>query len=132
MISEEPKAGAIVQGTPRLGLYILPNNSDQGVLETLLCECGEVSYPLYMERAKSYVGQFSKEELRQNKVKWKPFDEEKAIVAAVASILKPGKTNTVSIADNAWVSTETEKQIVALKNLVSFLRELISTEILLY
>lgn len=128
--TEVGKTGAIIESVPRLGLYILPNNSDQGALETLLCECGEVAYPVLMERAKSYISQFSQEELKQIKIKWKPFDKEKATVAAVASILKPGKTNTVSIADNAWVSTETQQQILCLQDLTLFLRELISIDAL--
>lgn len=57
-----------------------------------------------MERAKSYISQFSEEEVKQ--IGWKPFDKEKATVATIASILKPGKTNTASISDNAWVSTQ--------------------------
>jgi hypothetical protein len=45
------QAGAVIKGSPNLGIYILPNNSDQGVLDTLLCECGEIAYPIYMQRA---------------------------------------------------------------------------------
>ncbi|MCM1983210.1 hypothetical protein QQ91_0010290 [Lyngbya confervoides BDU141951] len=111
-----------------MGVYILPNNSDQGVLDTLLCACGEVAYPVYMERAKSYISQFSEEEVRQ--IGWKPFDKEKATVATIASILKPGKTNTVSIADNAWISTQTEQLVSSLQNLTIFLRKLLSIKVM--
>lgn len=121
---EISETGTIIEATPRLGIYILPNNSDQGVLDTLLCACGEVAYPIYMERAKSYISQFSDEEIKQ--IGWKPFDKEKATVATIASILKPGKTNTVSISDNDWISTQTEQQISSLQNLTNFLRKLLS------
>jgi hypothetical protein len=121
---EITEAGAVTKTMPKLGIYILPNNSDQGVLDTLLCACGEVAYPVYMERAKSYISQFSEEEIK--KIGWKPFDKEKATVATIASILKPGKTNTASISDNAWISTQTEQQISSLKNLTIFLRDLLS------
>lgn len=121
------ETGAVIESKPRLGLYVLPNNSDEGVLDTLLCECGEVAYPEYMERAKSYIEQFSKKE--QKKIGWKRFDEAKATVATVVSILKPGKTNTVSIIDNKWVSSQTE-QIPYLQNLTHFLRKLLSIEVL--
>ena len=123
---EISETGAVTEGVSRLGVYILPNNSDQGVLDTLLCACGEVAYPIYMERAKSYISQFSEEEVRQ--IGWKPFDKEKATVATIVSILKPGKTNTASIADNAWISTQTEQQISSLQNLTIFLRKLLSIE----
>lgn len=121
---EISEIGAVTEAMPRLGIYILPNNFDQGVLDTLLCACGEIAYPMYMERAKSYISQFSDEEIKQ--IGWKPFDKEKATVATIASILKPGKTNTVSIADNAWISTQTEQQISSLQNLTIFLRKLLS------
>jgi hypothetical protein len=115
--------GAVAGNAPRLGLYILPNNSDQGVLDTLLCDCGTVVYPTYMERAKAYISQFSNDETR--KLGWKPFDQEKATIATVVSVLKPGKTNTASIADNKWVSAQTEQQLPQIQNLASFLRSLL-------
>ncbi|MBJ7898921.1 MAG: DUF3226 domain-containing protein [Cyanobacteria bacterium RI_101] len=122
------ETGAVTESIPRLGIYILPNNCDEGVLETLLCECGEVAYPVYMERAKSYISQFSDEEVK--KIGWKRFDKEKSMIATIVSILKPGKTNTVSIADNDWISSETEQQISSLQNLTIFLRKLLSIEAL--
>lgn len=125
---EVSETGSVTEDVPRLGIYILPNNSDQGVLDTLLCACGEVAYPVYMKRAKSYISQFSEEEVRQ--IGWKPFDKEKATVATIASILKPGKTNTVSIADNAWISAQTEQRVSSLQNLTIFLRKLLSIEVM--
>jgi hypothetical protein len=118
------QAGTVVKGSPNLWIYILPNNSDQGVLDTLLCECGEVAYPVYMKRAKDYINQFSE-------IKWKRFDKDKATIATVVSVLKPGKTNTVSIADNEWISGSTMQQIPAIKSFVDFLRDLIEiTEVI--
>ena len=114
-------AGNVIKGLPNLGIYILPNNSDQGVLDTLLCECGEIAYPDHMQRAKTYINQFSAQENKH----WKPFDQEKATVAAVTSILKPGKTNTVSISDDKWISLNTAQQIPAIQYLLDFLRDLI-------
>jgi hypothetical protein len=125
---EVSETGSVTEDVPRLGVYILPNNSDQGVLDTLLCACGEVAYPVYMERAQSYISQFSEEEVSQ--IGWKPFDKEKATVATIASILKPGKTNTVSIADNAWISTQTEQRVSSLQNLTIFLRKLLSIKVM--
>src|SRR6478672_5842598 len=48
------KPGVIIESLPRLGLYILPDNSNQGVLDTLICKCGESAYPEFMKRARSY------------------------------------------------------------------------------
>ncbi|MEC4885452.1 MAG: DUF3226 domain-containing protein [Scytonema sp. PMC 1070.18] len=118
------KNGTVVETLPRLGLYILPNNQDRGVLDTLICACGEVAYPEYMNRAISYINQFSDEEIKQ--IKWKPFDRDKAIVATVTSVLKPGKTNTTSIKDDQWVSLKTEQQVSELRNLTDFLKKLLN------
>lgn len=118
------KPGVLTETSPKLGLYVLPDNSNQGVLDTLLCNCGKSAYPEFMQRAESYISQFSQEEIQE--IGWKPFDREKAIVATVASVLKPGKTNTVSITDNNWVCVETVAAIPQLSNIVSFLKELLS------
>lgn len=119
--------GSVIESVPRLGIYILPNNRTQGVLDTLICICGEVAYPEYMKRATFYVNQFSSEEI--SLLKWKPFDKEKAIVATVTSVLKPGKTNTTSIKDDKWISAQTEQQLPELQNLTDFLRKLLNLEI---
>ncbi|MBC6452818.1 MAG: hypothetical protein GDA43_06075 [Hormoscilla sp. SP5CHS1] len=117
------RAGVVDTGSPRTGIYLLPDNVSQGVLDTLLCNCGEVAYPMYVERANSYLAQFSSEERKS--LKWKPFDREKALIATIVSVLKPGKTNTVSLADNNWVSESTNMQVPTLASFVDFLRELL-------
>jgi hypothetical protein len=114
--------GTVIQSSPKLGLYILPNNAKNGVLETILEACGKAVYPEYMERARTYISQFSQEDCKQ--LKWKPFDREKATIATIVSTLKPGKTNTVSIADNQWVSQQTAK-LPEIQSLVTFLKELL-------
>jgi hypothetical protein len=117
--------GSIIESSPRLGIYILPDNNQQGVLDTVICDCGDLVYPEYMQRAREYIEKFSEEERKKKPLKWKPFDQEKAIIATVVSVLKPGKTNQTSISDNGWVSAETESQIPAVQNLTSFLRYLL-------
>ncbi|MGK7902471.1 MAG: DUF3226 domain-containing protein [Hormoscilla sp.] len=71
----------------------------------------------------SSLAQFSEEERKS--LKWKPFDREKALIATIVSVLKPGKTNTVSLADNNWVSESTNMQVPTLASFVDFLRELL-------
>jgi hypothetical protein len=109
--------------TSRSGVYVLPDNASSGVLETLLCKCGEAAYPEYMQRALSYINSFSEEEIR--KLKWKPFDREKATIATIASVLRPGKTNTVSISDNDWVCHQTTQDISELFSITEFLKKLL-------
>ncbi|MDE5094501.1 MAG: hypothetical protein O4804_09785 [Trichodesmium sp. St11_bin5] len=117
--------GIVDKNFPRTGIYVLPNNVSQGVLDTLLCECGEIVYSDYMERAKLYLDNFSQEERDSKPLKWKPFDDKKALVATVVSVLKPGKTNTVSINDNDWISDQTIEKVESLKLLQIFLMELL-------
>ncbi len=117
------KPGIVDTNKPRTGIYVLPDNVSEGVLDTLLCRCGEVAYPEYMKKANAYISEFSEEE--RKKLKWKPFDLDKVLVAKVVSVLKPGKTNTVSVADNDWVSETTLGEVSLLANFQSFLRQLL-------
>ena len=119
------KPGIVDKNIPRTGIYVLPNNISQGVLDTLLCECGEIAYQEYMARAKLYLNNFSEEEKISKPLKWKPFDDKKALIATVVSVLKPGKTNTVSINDNDWISHRTIEEVESLKQLQTFLMELL-------
>ncbi len=120
------KPGVLTEDFPRLGLYVLPDNTNQGVLETLILNCGKSVYPELMERAELYIEQFSQEETQ--KMCWKPFDKEKAIIATVVSVLKPGMTNTVSIKDDNWICSETVAAIPELNNVVSFLKKLLAID----
>ena len=113
--------GNVDPGDPRTGIYVLPDNSQKGVLENILCSCGEYAYPLHMEKASSYLAEFDAEHKR----KWKPFDDKKALIATVVSVLKPGKTNTVSIKDNNWISQNTLSNVPALENFVTFIKKLL-------
>ncbi|MCW6051582.1 hypothetical protein K4039_16175 [Lyngbya sp. CCAP 1446/10] len=115
--------GVVDSNSPRTGIYVLPDNQQPGVLDTLLCECGQIAYPAYMEKASSYLNEFSELEIKA--LKWKNFDRQKALVATVVSVLKPGKTNTTSIADNNWVSQQTQQEVPALANFIKFLIELL-------
>jgi hypothetical protein len=115
--------GVVDTNSPRTGIYVLPDNASPGVLDTLLCECGQIAYPAYMEKASSYLNEFSESDIKS--LKWKNFDREKALVATVVSVLKPGKTNTTSIADNNWVSEQTKQHVPALENFIKFLSQLL-------
>ena len=117
------RPGVVNTNSPRTGVYVLPDNASPGVLDTLLCECGLIAYPAYMEKASSYLNEFSESDRKF--LKWKNFDPEKALVATVVSVLKPGKTNTTSIADNNWVSKQTQQQVPALANFIEFLSQLL-------
>jgi hypothetical protein len=114
--------GEVVVGPPSLGVFVFPDNAGRGVVEHLVLECGEAVYPAHLARARRYVDDFGEEDRRQ--ARWAPFDFEKALIASVASLLKPGKTNTASLADNLWVSDVTQ-HLPKLAALLQFLRALV-------
>jgi hypothetical protein len=129
--TEVTQSGNVTEGSPELetkaGIYILPDNSQPGVLDTLICDCGELVYPEYMQRAKEYIDKFSEEERKEKPLEWGPFDQQKAIIATVASVLQPGMTNTVTIRYDDWISFETA-EISAIKNFTDFLKNLLKLE----
>jgi len=129
--TEVTESGNVTEGSPELetkaGIYILPDNSQPGVLDTLICDCGELVYPEYMQRAKEYIDKFSEEERKEKPLEWGPFDQQKAIIATVASVLQPGATNTVTIRYDDWISLETA-EISAIKNFTEFLKNLLKLE----
>ena len=98
--------GDVSPGSPRLGTYVLPNNRDLGTLEDLLLECGEAAYPSLFPTAHAHVQQalqdssLSAKDLEDLN---KPAGPHKAVIATVASVLRPGKSIQVSLQDNNWL-----------------------------
>jgi len=83
------RPGVVDTNSPRTGIYVLPDNASPGVLDTLLCECGQIAYPAYMEKASSYLNEFSESDRKS--LKWKNFDPEKALVAMLSAFSNLGR-----------------------------------------
>ncbi len=118
-LPEEP--GQVSPGPPRTGIYILPDNRNQGTLDTILVRCADIVYPHLKEGAATYLDQIDSEHKRH----WKSFDEHKALVATITSVLKPGATNTASIAQNDWISTQSLTGIAEVAAFQRFLQDLL-------
>lgn len=116
-----------IDSLPHTGIYVLPDNINQGVLDTLLCMCGEIAYPEYINRASSYIASFSEQERKE--LEWSPFDHEKALIATVVSVLMPGQTNTSSVARNKWISTQTNDRVPAFTKFVEFIQRLLDLQV---
>ncbi|WP_348652908.1 DUF3226 domain-containing protein [Polyangium sp. y55x31] len=105
VLADEP--GEIAPGPPRTGAFVLPDNQQQGTLEDLLLECAAISYPSLLSAARSLVaGVDPKDQAfdRQDMADFtKPAGRNKATVACVAGVLRPGKAVQVSIQDNRWL-----------------------------
>lgn len=118
-LSEIP--GAITEGPPRTGIYVLPDNTKIGTLDSLLIDCAQISYPVHKRSAIQFVDSFDAVYIKH----WRPFSHEKAIVASIVSILKPGMANTPSIAQDQWISQETINAVSDLSLLNQFLHDLL-------
>ena len=116
--------GELFEGPPRTGIYVLPDNQAQGTLEDLLLECGAVAYPAQLSSAKAFVdGVFSACTGGDFKKLRSPAGRNKAVVGAVAGLLRPGKAVQVSIQDNGWLKRDA-LQITRVKKVCDFLDEL--------
>lgn len=116
--------GELFEGPPRTGIYVLPDNQAQGTLEDLLLECGAVAYPEQLNAAKAFVdGVFSACTGKDFSDLRAPAGRNKAVVGAVAGLLKPGKAVQVSIQDNGWLKGDA-LQVERVKKVGDFLDEL--------
>jgi len=113
--------GVITTGTPQTGIYVLPNNKELGVLDTVLVNCSSVVYPEHKVGAELFLKGLS----NSNMSHWKPFDRQKAVVASIVSVLKPGMANTPSIAQDNWISEQTVNNIAEVAMLKQFIEDLL-------
>ncbi len=102
-------AGEIASGSPKLGAFVLPDNATTGNLEDLLLECAANAYPELLESARKHVdvavdqaGRLARDGEDLSKTPYR----NKAIVGAIASVLRPGKAVQTSIQDNQWIKGE--------------------------
>ena len=98
--------GQVMAGTPRVGVYVLPDNQSTGTLEDLLLESAAIQFPHLLPLAHQYVdnakarGQLPASHLEDF---FKPSGHKKAVVGAMAAVFRPGKAVQVSIQDNDWL-----------------------------
>ncbi len=123
-----PQPGLVQEGTPCSGVYILPDNQSQGTLEDLLLEAGTHVYPDLLAQAQAYVKCVKDSaDLKTKRDKEEigaPAGPKKAVVAAMASILKPGKAIQMSIQDNHWLREEAVLKLPRLLSIKDFLAKL--------
>jgi hypothetical protein len=116
------RPGEISNGYPRTGIFIFPDNINEGNLENVLLECAATCYPDLLDSATTYVKSVDHRYSAEN---WTNSSEPKAIVGCITNVLKPGKANQVSIQDNDWICRATIDQVTGVSKLSQFLTELI-------
>ena len=93
--------------------FIFPDNENQGNLENLLLNTASIVYPELLKLAGDYVNEASKLHTTLEREQ----DQNKAKVGCIANVMKPGKANQVSIADNEWISERTLQSCEMLRKL---------------
>src|SRR5713226_9612479 len=119
-MSEIP--GEITPGTPRTGIYLLPDNQGQGTLDSCLVKCASVVYPDHRTGAEKFLNELDSRHTSHLRTS---IAREKAVVACIVGVLKPGKSNTASLADNNWVSKQTVSNVDEISSLCGFVKSLL-------
>jgi len=104
-----PSPGEINKASPNTGVFVLPDNVMEGTLEDLMLECAQNIYPTLLASATTHVNDAEGDEglnSKDLKALKKPAGKKKAIISAMASVLRPGKAIQVSIQDNRWLGTD--------------------------
>lgn len=126
--------GTVNSGSPRLGLFVLPDNQNTGALEDLLLECGEKQYKALKDKALSFRDDaFANADL--TKEDWASYGEpdgqkhlskkKKAWVSAMGAVLTPSFAIQNSIRDNRWLEDEALK-LPRIQSAQKFLDDLIA------
>jgi len=125
-ISMPSQPGVVQPGVPRYGAYVLPDNTVQGTLEELLLETAAITYPKLLASATQHIDNaiLGTDLIIDDKKGFnKPAGRKKAIIGAMASVLRPGKSVQVSIQDNRWFR-ENALHVPRVKAVQEFLKDL--------
>lgn len=101
----------------KMDTYIFPDNKQQGTLEDLLLNCAEIEYTDLLSLSNDYIDEIES----TYKAKWSGSDDKKVLIGWITNVLKPGKSNQVSINDNNWISERTISTLDSLKHLAEFI-----------
>lgn len=104
--------GSVLEGTPRRGLFVLPDNANPGALEDILLECGDVNYSQLKARALEFREEalancsLTPDDLKDYGVKGGQkhiSKRKKAWISAMGAILTPAAAIQNSIRENRWI-----------------------------
>lgn len=129
-LSAPSSLGEVSSGTPRVGVFSLPEPGTAGTLEDVLLALGDIAYPELIAAARGYADHWRQRAAAEHQVPdWneirKPAGTKKATIGAMTAILKPGKSMQVSLEDNRWVSEQT-RALACLQPSLAFLNALLA------
>ena len=125
------KLGISVSGKCPFGIFVMPDNSSKGSIEDILIKQAVLEYRILHEKAHTFIQvvkttdgaiPLGSELTKSGK------NEGKAILHAMTSVLKPGKTLQTSIADNKWVPEDASQFPLHFSPVVDFLRKQLAIE----
>jgi len=99
-----PTIANVTSGAIRVGMYVLPNNSDPGTLDHLLLECAQTSFASIYQSSVDFVEAAAIAVAADNRFKGirKPSGKNKASAGVIGNILLPGSALSVAIDRGAW------------------------------
>lgn len=120
-------AGEIHQGPPRCGVFVFPNNQDQGAIEAILESCAEVAYPDLFSKSLDYLQSIDRDQLitTEQRRLASGSNEKKARLSVIGSILSPAAAIQNTIRDDRWICDAT-RSLSFISNVRAFLRELLN------
>lgn len=124
-IPQQP--GEFASGSPRVGIYLFPDNEKAGTLETLLLECGAHLMPTICEPASGFVRSIDTshhpEDNRLKRLR-KGAGRDKAVAGVIANVNWPGSSLAVALTKSDWLTKPEEKDL-AIERVRSFIRDLL-------
>ncbi len=87
------------------GIFVFPNQDDEGTLDHLLLALGAQAFPELHNRCEGYVEDWQRDNgtRPESKELQKPAGPAKAQLSMMAAILKPGRNINASLQDHDWV-----------------------------
>lgn len=134
MLDLNIEPGTVVQGLPRVGLFVLPDNRNTGALEDLLLDCGEENNKALKHKALAFRddalanAQLTADDLNEYGKPGGPkhiSKSKKAWVGAMGAILVPAAAIQNSIRKNRWLEGAA-LNLPRIKAVTKFLDELIA------
>lgn len=117
------RPGELFGKKPAMGIFILPNNEEQGTLETLLVEGAQTSYPKIHQGATSYLNKLPSEYTDS----WNASKKGKALVGIIGNVILPGRSNQVVIKDRkSMLITEHTIERTSQRHLYKFITQLLA------
>lgn len=117
--------GTISNGNPNTGVYLFPDNVNNGTLEKVLLMCAKESYKEILDQATLYISNVDNKLTRFDRIQFdKPAGKEKATIGCISNILRPGYSTQVSISQDNWVCKQSIES-TDLSKLKKFLLELL-------